>query len=367
MSVSWKKNCKAYLEDLIPYEPGKPIEDVAREWGLEAASIIKLASNENPLGPSPKAREAMRLALEKSHLYPDGGGYHLREGIARKFGLAISNIILGNGSNEVILFLGQAFLQEGDEILCSRHAFAVYPIMATMYGARTIEVADPDFAHDIRAMVAAITLRTKLLFITSPNNPTGTLVPEADLRYALENVPPHIIVVLDEAYCEFLDNPPPSIDWMRQYPNLILLRTFSKIQGLAGLRIGYGIAQEPLITLLQKVRQPFNANLVAQAGALAGLLDDDHQQKTKAITDLGRTLLQDSFRKMNLEFVPSFANFVMVRVGGPGAGKRVFLELQKKGIIVRDMTSYGLSEWIRVSIGTPDQNRRFLDSLPQVL
>ncbi|MDL5046098.1 aminotransferase class I/II-fold pyridoxal phosphate-dependent enzyme [Oscillatoria amoena NRMC-F 0135] len=198
-----------YIRDLVPYEPGKPIDDVAREWGLDPASIIKLASNENPLGPSPKAKAAMLKAIEKAELYPDGGGYHLRTAIAEKFGLSIGNVILGNGSNEILEFLGKAFLQPGDDIIAARHAFAVYPLIAHMCGARTIEVPDPGFRHDLKAMVAAITPRTKLFFITTPNNPTGTICSEQEIFDCVAAIPPHIVVVIDEAYYEFLDHPPP--------------------------------------------------------------------------------------------------------------------------------------------------------------
>jgi histidinol-phosphate aminotransferase len=348
-----------WLRDLVSYEPGKPIEDVARELGLKPGDIIKLASNENPLGPSPKALAAMHEMLERAHFYPDGGGFYLREAIAKKFGFERANIMLGCGSNEIIEFIGKAFLNPGDEIVTARHAFVVYKLMATLFGATTIEVPDPNFAHDLDAMAAAITSRTKEVFIANPNNPTGTLLTQDEIDRFMDKVPEHVIVVFDEAYFEFNETPPDTLKFVREGRNVVVLRTFSKIQGLANLRIGYGIAKAEIIDVLGKTRQPFNTNGIAQAGALAGLADEEHQRQTREITIEGRNFLQQEFAAMGLEYVPSFANFVLVKVGN---GKAVFNDLMKRGIIVRDMTSYGLPEWIRVSIGTMEQNRRFLEA-----
>lgn len=362
MSDLWQ-TAHPWLRELVSYEPGKPIEDVARELGLRPDQIIKLASNENPLGPSPKALAAMREMLERAHFYPDGGGYYLREAIAQKMGLTRANVILGCGSNEIIEFIGKAFLEPGDDIVASRHAFVVYKLMATLFGARTIEVPDPGYAHDLDAMLAAITPKTKEVFIANPNNPTGTLCSQAQIDAFMAKVPEHIVVVFDEAYYEFLPEPPDTLKYVREGRNVVVLRTFSKIQGLANLRIGYGLAKPELIDVLQKTRQPFNANGIAQAGALAGLLDDEHQQKTRELTWKGRDYLQREFAAMGLEFIPSHANFVLVRVGD---GKRVFTELMKQGIIIRDMNAYGLPEWVRVSIGTMEQNERFLAELKKL-
>ncbi len=363
MSNVWS-NAHPWLRELVSYEPGKPIEDVARELGLRPDEIIKLASNENPLGPSPKALAAMRETLERAHFYPDGGGYYLREAIAQRLGLERANVILGCGSNEIIEFIGKAFLNPGDEIIAARHAFVVYKLMATLFGATTIEVPDPGFAHDLDAMLAAITPKTKEIFIANPNNPTGTLLSQAQLDGFMAKVPEHIVVVFDEAYYEFLPDPPDVLKYVKQGRKVVVLRTFSKIQGLANLRIGYGLAPAELIDVLQKTRQPFNANGIAQAGALAGLLDEDHQTKTRALTLVERAKMQDAFAAMGLEFVPSHANFVLVKVGN---GKAVFGAMMKKGVIIRDMNAYGLPEWIRVSIGTAAQNARFLDELREIL
>ncbi len=359
MSDIWKL-AHPWLRDLVSYEPGKPVEDVARELGLEPSQIIKLASNENPLGPSPKALAAMRETLERAHFYPDGGSYYLREAIARKFGMEPGNVILGCGSNEIIEFIGHAFLRPGDEVITARHAFAVYRLMATLFGAKTVEVPDPNFAHDLEGMLAAITSKTREIFITNPNNPTGTMISQAEIDRFMAWVPEHVVIVFDEAYYEFLENPPDTLKFVNEGRNVVVLRTFSKIQGLANLRIGYGLAKPELIDVLQKTRQPFNVNGIAQAGALAGLLDDEHQEKTRRITFEGRAYLQKEFAAMGLEFVPSYANFVLVRVGD---GKAVFRALMRTGIIVRDMTSYDLPEWIRVSVGTREQNERFVSEL----
>lgn len=354
------KYANPQLRGLVSYEPGKPVEDLARELGIPRGDIIKLASNENPLGPSPAARRAMIETIERAHFYPDGGGYYLREAIAESLGVAMSHVILGNGSNEIIEFIGHAYLRPGDEIVQSAHSFAVYRLMAQLFGAKTVETPDPGFTADLEAMLAAITPRTKEVFIANPNNPTGTMVSQEEIDRFMERVPEHVMVVFDEAYYEFLDNPPDVLKYVRAGRNVVVLRTFSKIQGLANLRIGYGIAAAEIIEILQKTRQPFNANGIAQAGALAGLRDVAHMEETRRVTREGRNFLQSEFLAMDLEFVPSHANFVLVRVGD---GKGVFDALLRRGIIVRAMGSYGLPEWIRVSVGTMAQNRAFMAAL----
>jgi histidinol-phosphate aminotransferase len=357
------KYANPQLRELVAYEPGKPVEDLARELGIPHGEIIKLASNENPLGPSPKARQAMIDTIERAHFYPDGGGYYLREAIAEHVGLAMANVILGNGSNEIIEFLGHAYLQPGDEVVVARHSFAVYRLMAQLFGAKVVDVPDPDFVADLDAMLAAITPKTKEVFIANPNNPTGTMVFQAEIDRFMERVPEHVMVVFDEAYYEFLDEAPDVIKYVKAGRNVVVLRTFSKIQGLANLRIGYGLAAPEIIEVLQKARQPFNANGIAQAGALAGLRDETHMNETRRVTHEGRNFLQSEFLDMGLEFVPSHANFVLVRVGD---GKKVFDALLRRGIIVRAMGSYGLPEWIRVSVGTMAQNEAFMAALREL-
>ena len=349
-----------HVVDLIAYEPGKPVEELAREMGLESSQIVKLASNENPLGPSPAALQAMHDALERSHFYPDGGAWALRNAIAERLDLHRENVILGNGSNEIIEFIGHAFLKPGDEVVTAGHAFAVYRLMAQLFGAKTIEVPDPGFTHDLDAMLEAVTPKTRQVFIANPNNPTGTMVGQQAIDRFMERVPDHVLVIFDEAYFEFLDNAPDVLRYVREGRNVVVMRTFSKIQGLANLRIGYGLAPAKIAEVLQKTRQPFNANGIAQAGALAGLSDEEHMRRTRELTHEGRTFLESEFVRMGLTFVPSVANFVLVHVGD---GDAVFKALLRRGVIVRAMRSYKLPEWIRVSVGTMEQNIRFIEEL----
>ena len=352
------------LRDLAVYEPGKPIEETARELGADASNIIKLASNENPLGPSPKALAAMRGALESAHLYPDGGGFYLCDALAAKLGCTRDHIILGSGSNEIIEFLGHAFLNRGDEVVASEHAFIAYKLVAAVFGAHTVEVPSPDLRHDLDGMIAAITPKTRLIFVANPNNPTGTLAGQDEIDRFVERVPENVVVVFDEAYFEYLDDPPDTLRFVRAGRNVAVLRTFSKIQGLAAVRIGYGIARPELIQALQKTRQPFNVNSLAQVAALAALDDDEHLTRTKRITDEGRAYLQDQFAAMNLPFVPSAANFVLVKVGD---GTAIFRKLLERQIIVRALKGYNLPEWIRISVGTMEQNRKCIAALREVL
>ncbi|HTS18758.1 MAG TPA: histidinol-phosphate transaminase [Verrucomicrobiae bacterium] len=352
-----------FVCDVPVYEPGRPIEEVARELGLNPKSIIKLASNENPLGPSPKAVVAMRKALATAHLYPDGGGFYLRQALAKKFSCKIDNIILGTGSNEIIEFLYHAFVGPGDEVVAGDKAFVIYSIMARMFQGKCVEVPFNGHTHDLRAMLAAITPKTKLVFVANPNNPSGTRVSNAELEKFIRALPQHVMAVLDEAYIEFLDDPPPSIEWALKR-NVIVLRTFSKIVGLAGLRIGYGVAQKECIDLLQRVRQPFNTNAVAQAGALAALGDAAHTRRTKSVTRRGLAYLCKEFDRLKLEYVPSWANFVLVNVGD---GDKIFQGLQRRGVIVRPMRGYKMPQWVRVTVGTMEENRRFIGALKQEL
>ena len=352
------------LQDLAVYEPGKPIEETARELGIDPAEIIKLASNENPLGPSPKAARAMRAALENAHLYPDGSGFYLCKAIAAKLGLATENIILGNGSNEVIEFLGHAFLNPGDDVVTFQYAFIVYKLLATAFGVRTIETPCPDYQQDLEATLNAITPKTRIIFIPNPNNPTGTLVSQRAIDRFMSRVPENIVVVFDEAYFEFLDDPPDTLRFVHEERNVVVLRTFSKIHGLAGLRIGYAVARPEVIEVLHKTRQPFNVNSVAQAGAFAALNDDAHLRETKRVIDEGRVYLQKQFSEMQIPFVPAVANFVMVNVGD---GWAVFEKLLRRRIIVRPLKGYGLTEWVRISVGTMEQNKRLIAALAEVI
>ncbi len=354
-----------HIRDVPVYEPGRPIEEVARELGLNPKSIIKLASNENPLGPSPKALSAMRSAIKKAHLYPDGGGFYLRRALAKKFGLQLENVVLGNGSNEIIELLGHAFLSAGDEVVVSDHAFAVYDIVTKLFAANVVTAPEKNFCHDLDVMLARVTSRTKLVFITNPNNPTGTMVGERDIERFIERVPPQVIVAFDEAYYEFLQRPPNTLRYVKDGRPVVVMRTFSKIVGLAALRIGYGLMSAEIASLLQRVRQPFNVNAVAQAAALASLDDTAHIRRTRKVVAQGRAYLEREFKKLGIEFIPSAGNFIMLKVGDPSAdsgqsGKKIFDALLRRGIIVRPLASYRLPEWIRVTVGTMPQNRRFI-------
>jgi len=345
------------------YEPGKPIEDVARELGLDPATIIKLASNENPLGPSPRAVEAGRKAMEGVRLYPDGGCCELRRRLAERFGLGSDQIILGNGSNEIIELLGHVFLEPGDEVIMGTPAFVVYKLVALLFGARPIEVPLVNHRHDLGQMAEAITERTKLVFLPSPNNPTGTANSQPEIEDFIRALPGSVVFVLDEAYAEYLDSPPDLRPLIAAGHKVVCLRTFSKIFGLAGLRVGFGYGDAGLIALLNRVRQPFNLNGVAQATALAALDDGDHLEHCRSSNREGLARISRGFKSLGLEFIPSVANFVTVRVGD---GRRIFQALQETGIIVRPMEGYGMGHWIRVSVGTAEENNRLLRELEKL-
>jgi histidinol-phosphate aminotransferase len=353
-----------FVCDLVAYEPGKPIDETARELGLDPSQIVKVASNENPLGPSPLAKAAMREALEEAHIYPDGGGFRLRSAIAESVGLERANVVIGNGSNEIIELLCHTFLNRSTELIAAEHAFVVYKLMATLFGAKYVEVPDPDFIHDLDAMADAITADTRLVFIANPNNPTGTMVDQAAIDRFMDRLPEHVIAVFDEAYIEFPDTPPDTLRYVREGRNVCVLRTFSKIHGLAALRVGYGLAPAHLAELLQKARQPFNVNAIAQAGALAALADHAHTANTLQVNREGMAFYEKALAERGLEFVPSHANFLLVKTG---SGDAVFRDMLKQGVIVRAMSSYKLPEWVRISIGTPAQNQRCIEVLDSVL
>jgi histidinol-phosphate aminotransferase len=359
-------NISPFLKKLPTYQPGRPIEEVARELNLPAESIIKVASNENPFGPSPLALAALQKAIGGVNLYPDGNAFYLKQKLAAKLGVETANLILGNGSNEIIEFVAHALLEPGTDVVVSQYCFAIYPIVAKMFGANVITVPARDYGHDLPAMLRAITANTRIVFVANPNNPTGTLAPREEVIKFVNDVPDDVLLVMDEAYIEFLDDAVDLVPLIRlgARKNLVLMRTFSKIYGLAGLRVGYGIADAGLISAFEKVRQPFNINLLAQAAALAALDDDEHVRKTRANNFGGLQFFEKAFRRLNLQFVPSSANFILVRVG---EGQRVFDAMQKLGVIVRPMGGYQLPEWIRLSIGTPQENQRSLGALEKSL
>lgn len=344
------------------YEPGKPIEDVARELGLDPATIIKLASNENPWGPSPKAVAAAKAALEHGELYPDGGCFALRQKLSAVHGLGADQYVVGNGSNEIIELLGHVFLGPDDEVVFGGPAFVVYKLVTMLFGAKVVEVPLKEWRHDLDAMARAITPRTKLVFVASPNNPTGTANSAVELTAWARALPEHVIAVFDEAYAEYLA-PEAAMDLrplIAEGRKVIGLRTFSKIYGLASLRVGYGYAGTELVKLLNRVRQPFNVNAIAQAAATAALDDREFADKCARENRAGLVQIEVGLRALGLEWVPSVANFMLVKVGD---GARVFGALQARGVIVRPVKVYGLPEWIRVTVGTPEQNARLLAEL----
>lgn len=346
------------------YEPGKPIEYVARELGLDPKGIIKLASNENPFGPSPRAVAAAKQALEQGELYPDGGCFELRQKLAAARGLQPDQIAVGNGSNELIELLGHVFLGPGDEVVMGTPAFVVYKLVTLLFGAKAVEVPLRDWRHDLERMAQAITPRTKLVFVCTPNNPTGGANDERELLAFARALPEHVVAVFDEAYAEFLEKAPDLRPLIAEGRKVACLRTFSKIYGLASLRIGYAYASAGLCALLNRVRQPFNVNAIAQAAALAALDDHEFAARTARENRAGLAQLERGCRELGLPFVPSVANFMLMNVGD---GLKVFDALQRRGVIVRPVKSYGLPEWIRPTVGTREQNERLLAGLAEVL
>jgi histidinol-phosphate aminotransferase len=359
----------SYVRAIAPYQAGKPIEELAREYGLAADEIVKLASNENPLGMPPSAQKAIAQAIH--HLadigrYPDSAGFELKAVLAAKFGVPAEWITLGNGSNDILELTAASLLAPGTSCIYAQHSFAVYALATQSRGARAIVVPAKNLGHDVDAMLAAIAPDTRLMFVANPNNPTGTFIAHGEVEAFLARVPKPVVVVLDEAYNEYL--PPEhrfdSTAWVRRFPNVLISRTFSKAFGLAGLRVGYGIAQAELTDLLNRVRQPFNVNTLAQAAAVAALADAEFVKRSFEMNLRGMQQLVAGFDALRLEHVPSFGNFVLVKVG-PAA--QVYHELLKRGVIVRPVANYGLPEWLRVTIGLPEENEKFLRALPAAL
>jgi histidinol-phosphate aminotransferase len=347
------------------YEPGKPIEDVARDYGLDLSGIVKLASNENPFGPSPMAIAAAREALANVHLYPDGACLRLRARIAQRHGLTIESIVIGNGSNELIELLGHVFLRPGTEAVMGERAFIVYWLVTKLFGAKAVPVSmRADYAHDLDAMLEAITEHTRLVFLASPNNPTGPANTPAEIETFIQKLPSHVVCVMDEAYAEYLDNEPNISELIQSGHAVVGMRTFSKIFGLGGLRIGYGYGNPELISLLQRVRQPFNVNSIAQVAAMAALDDHEFVQKCRTANAEGRVRLVAGIRELGLKVIPGDANFVLIHCGD---GMGVFKALQAKGMIVRPLLAYGMPDCIRVTIGRESENKRFLELLKTYL
>lgn len=355
-----------YIRAISPYVPGKPISELAREMGLDEEKIVKLASNENPLGMSPAAKGAVAGALDNIARYPDGNGFALKQALSYKLGASMDSFVLGNGSNDVLELVARAFLSPQHSGVYAQHAFAVYPLAIQAIGARHIEVPARNFGHDLAAMADAIAPDTRIVFIANPNNPTGTFLPGELIEAFLERVSPDVIVVLDEAYNEYL---PPAlrynaVPWIKRFPNLVITRTFSKIYGLAGLRIGYAVTSPEVADVINRVRAPFNANSLALAAAEAALGDDEFLQRSYEVNAAGMQQIIDGLSALNLAYIPSAGNFLTFKVGdAAGVNQR----LLKQGVIVRPIAGYGMPEWLRVSIGTREENARFLAALTAVL
>jgi len=363
-----------HIHAIAPYVGGRPISEVAREYGLDENKIVKLASNENPLGMPKSAQDAMLKAASDLGRYPDSNGFELKNVLSARLDVPAEWITLGNGSNDILELAARAVAQAGDEVIFSKHAFAVYPLATQAIGAKAIEVdATAMYGHDLPAILKAVKAssdKAKLVFIANPNNPTGSYLSAQEIEDFLMAVPAHVVVVLDEAYNEYLtpEQRYDAIAWVKRFPNLILSRSFSKAYGLAGLRIGYGVAQPALTDLLNRIRQPFNVNSLAQAAAIAAFQDSAFLQQGFELNRAGLVQLTQAFDALGLTYLPSAGNFVLVRVGeDDGAGARINLELLKRGIIVRPVGNYGLPQWLRISIGLPEENTVFINALKDIL
>jgi len=363
MSCDLLKLATPGVAGLQPYHPGKPVEELERELGLE--DIVKLASNENPLGTGDRALEAIKAMTDFSR-YPDGNGFSLKATLAQYHGVDPGQITLGNGSNDILELIARSVVSAGQEVIISEHAFAVYPLVTQAIGAKSVVVPAKDWSHDLAAMQAAITEKTRLMFIANPNNPTGTWSDEASLRRLLESVPEDMVIVVDEAYCDYVEDEeyPQCIHWLHAFPNLVVTRTFSKAHGLAGLRIGYGISHEKLADLMNRVRQPFNVNSVAQVAAEAALHDAEHIERSVVLNRNGMQQLIEAFDQLGLDYIPSVANFICVDMGRNA--QPVYEKLLHEGVIVRPIESYGMPDHLRVTIGLEPENEKFIQALNKV-
>lgn len=360
----------AYVQAIAPYVGGKPIEELAREMGIPVANIIKLASNENPLGMPASAKKAMQAVMDDLGRYPDSNAFDVKAAISQKLNVPADWITLGNGSNDILELAARAYLQPGQSAMFAQFSFVVYALATQGVGARAIVVPAVDHGHDLPAMLAAIESDTKIIFIANPNNPTGTFLTPQAIDAFLAQVPSNVLVVLDEAYNEYLEGEfrSDAVAWVRQYPNLILSRTLSKAYGLAGLRVGYAVAQPAITDILNRIRQPFNVNSLAQAAAVAAINDDAFLAKSKQVNSAGYGQLTEAFKRLGLNYVPSKANFVLVHIGAAGGGAAaVNNALLKQGIIVRPVAGYGLPEYLRISIGLETENAAFIAALEKAL
>jgi histidinol-phosphate aminotransferase len=363
-----KKNLppvKAYIKALVPYPPGKPIDELTREYGIR--QVVKLASNENPLGPSPGAVAAIVADLRNLHRYPDGSGFYLKSALSRRFGTPPEGIFLGNGSNEIIELALKTFIAPGDEVLSPFPSFLMYSKTVQALGGRNKFIPLKRYRIDLDGMLRGLGPRSRILIVNNPNNPTGTIIRRKEWERFLEQVPPRVLILLDEAYIDFVDDPecPLGTDYLGVEQNLLVIRTFSKAYGLAGLRVGYGLSRPELTDLMNRVRQPFNVNSLAQAGALGALQDEVFYNKTKRIIQQGKAFLEQNFRNLGVRYIPSQTNFILVKV--PLPAQELYERMLRRGVIIRSMKSFGLDRFIRINIGLPAENRKFLKAFRQEL
>ena len=369
MAINFSELAVEGVRSLKPYQPGKPIDELARELGLNESDIVKLASNENPMGPSPAALEAIRRETAELHRYPDGAGFVLKKTLSDKLNVRSEQITLGNGSSDILDFIVRVFVNDGDNVVVSQHAFTIYGLVARTVGADCIAVPAKDFGHDLEAMLDAINERTRIVFVTNPNNPTGTWNHRDELIGFLNKVPENVIVLLDEAYFEYVHEAdyPNGIELLDQYPNLVVTRTFSKAYGLASLRVGYGVSSPELADLMNRVRPPFNVDSFALAAANAAMLDEEYVRESIALNDRGMSYLISSFDDLGLSYIPSVGNFISFRVPDGVDAMEVYSGLLKQGVIVRPVANYEMPEYLRVSIGTESENETFIRALQKVL
>ncbi|MBE0478273.1 histidinol-phosphate transaminase [Candidatus Aerophobetes bacterium] len=364
-SDSLLKKVPMDILNVKPYIPGKPVEEVERELGL--SKVIKLASNENPLGPSPKAIQAIQDNAKKVNLYPDGGCFYLKKDLALHLGIEADNIIVGNGSDEIVSIISRVFIQKGDEAIMGDPSFLMYSIDTRLSQGNVVSVPLIDFRLDARRMIEAITYKTKVIFISNPNNPTGTIIGKDEMQEIVDEVPSDVLIVCDEAYYEYVDAPdyPDTLSWVKQGKNIVVLRTFSKIYGLAGLRVGYGIARKGIISILNRARPPFNVNSLAQVAARVSLQDNEHVISGKNLTGQGKKFLYEKLRQLGVLFIPTQANFILIEAGEKT--RQIVLALLRKGIIVRDMGAYNLPHYIRLTIGRQEENEAFIREFQKAL
>lgn len=367
MTIDFTKLAVSGVQGLRAYQPGKPIDELAREYGLNPADIVKLASNENPLGPSENALQAIKNEFAELTRYPDGNGFDLKTALSESLGVTVNQLTLGNGSSDILEFIVKCFVSKNDDVIVSQHAFAIYGLVTKTVGGNLIQVPAKNWGHDLVAMAAAITDKTKIIFVTNPNNPTGTWNTKAQLETFLRAVPSNVIVLLDEAYFEYVSEAdyPSGIDYLSQYPNLVVTRTFSKAYGLASLRVGYGISSPELADLMNRVRPPFNVNSMALAAATACVKDTDYLHTSKSLNDQGMKQLQTGFDRLNLNWIPSVGNFICFEI--PGQAAAINQGLLEVGVIVRPVANYEMPDHLRVSIGTEKENETFLSKLQTLL